>query len=142
MLFEKQSKSPYNCTCFIGKKGGKMSILSNHLIDETGFITPKIVADEFHTTVKEIGIISGLSADTISRKDRFQSKNAQQRLRDVVLIINRALPWCGTPMQAYAWYRSEPLPSFGDLTAEDLVKRGMSSAVLEYLARIAEGGYA
>jgi len=119
-----------------------MSILSNRLIDETGFITPKIVADEFHTTVKEIGIISGLSADTISRKDRFQSKNAQQRLRDVVLIINRALPWCGTPMQAYAWYRSEPLPSFGDLTAEDLVKRGMSSAVLEYLARIAEGGYA
>jgi len=127
---------------FYRQKGGKMSILSNHLIDETGFITPKIVADEFHTTVKEIGIISGLSADTISRKDRFQSKNAQQRLRDVVLIINRALPWCGTPMQAYAWYRSEPLPSFGDLTAEDLVKRGMSSAVLEYLARIAEGGYA
>jgi hypothetical protein len=45
-------------------------------------------------------------------------------------------------MQAYAWYRSEPIPSFGDLTAEDLVKRGMSEAVIEYIARIAEGGYA
>ncbi|MBT4451256.1 MAG: DUF2384 domain-containing protein, partial [Gammaproteobacteria bacterium] len=45
-------------------------------------------------------------------------------------------------MQAYAWFRSEPIPSFGDLTAEDLVKRGMAESVLEYIGRIAEGGYA
>ena len=119
-----------------------MNALTAHLIDEAGYITPRAVADEFHTTVKEIAALSGLSPDTVSKQSRFRAKASQQRLRDIVLILNRVLPWCGTPMQAYAWFRSEPLPSFGDLTAEDLVKRGMADAVMEYIGRMAEGGYA
>ncbi|MEW8139467.1 MAG: hypothetical protein AB2761_20580 [Candidatus Thiodiazotropha endolucinida] len=86
--------------------------------------------------------MSGLSPDTVSKQSRFRSKASQQRLRDIVLILNRVLPWCGTPMQAYAWFRSEPIPSFGDLTAEEMVKRGMAGAVLSHIGRIAEGGYA
>ncbi|MDX2503906.1 MAG: XRE family transcriptional regulator [Gammaproteobacteria bacterium] len=96
----------------------------------------------FHTTVKEIGSLSGLSPDTISKRERFQSKTSQKRLRDIVMIINRLLPWCGTPLQAYAWFRSEPISSFGDLTAEGMVKRDISEVVLEYLDRIAEGVFA
>lgn len=119
-----------------------MSSLTAHLIDESGFVSPKSVADQFHTTVKEVAALSGLSPDTVAKQSRFRSKTSQQRLRDIVLILNRALPWCGSPMQAYAWYRSEPIPSFGDLTAEELVKRGLAEAVLEYIGRIAEGGYA
>ncbi len=118
-----------------------MSGLSTDLIDESSYISPRALADEFHTTVKEIAALSGLSLDTISKQSRFRSKPSQKRLRDILLIINRVLPWCGTPMQAYAWFRSEPLPSFGDLTAEDLVKRGMAEAVLEEVSRIAKGGY-
>jgi inorganic triphosphatase YgiF len=119
-----------------------MSELTTHLIDESGFISPKAVADEFHTTVKEVAVFSGLSPDTVAKRHRAQSKASQKRLRDIVLILNRVLPWCGTPMQAYAWYRSEALPSFGDLTPEELVKRGMADAVLEHLNRVAEGGFA
>ncbi len=119
-----------------------MSSLTADLIDESGFVSPRAVAEQFHTTLKEIAALSGLSLDTIARQSRFRSKTSQQRLRDIVLILNRVLPWCGTQMQAYAWFRSEPIPSFGDLTAEDLVKRGMAEAVLEYIGRIAEGGYA
>lgn len=44
--------------------------------------------------------------------------------------------------QAFAWYRAQPLPSFGDRTAEDLVKEGRAEAVRRHLARIAAGGYA
>ena len=119
-----------------------MSSLTVHLIDELGFVSPRAVAEQFHTTIKEVAALSGLSPDTVAKQSRFRSKTSQQRLRDIVLILNRVLPWCGTPMQAYAWYRSEPIPSFGDLTAEDLVKRGLAEAVLEYIGRIAEGGYA
>ncbi len=119
-----------------------MSSLTAHLIDESGFVSPRAIAEHFHTTVKEVAGLSGLSPDTVAKQSRFRSKTSQRRLRDIVLILNRVLPWCGTPMQAYAWYRSEPIPSFGDLTAEDLVKRGMAEAVLEYIGRIAEGGYA
>ncbi len=119
-----------------------MSELTADLIDQSGFVSPKAVAEQFHTTVKEIAALSGLSPDTVAKQSRFRSKTSQRRLRDIVLILNRVLPWCGTPMQAYAWYRSEPIPGFGDLTAEDLVKRGMAEAVMEYIGRIAEGGYA
>ncbi len=119
-----------------------MSILTAHLIDKTGYISPRAVAEEFHTTVKEVATLSGLSPDTVAKQNRFGSKASQRRLRDIVMILNRALPWCGTTMQAYAWFRSEPLPGFGDLTAEELVKRGMAEAVMEYVGRVAEGGYA
>lgn len=113
-----------------------------NLIDESGYISPRAIAHEFHITVKEVAFFSGLSTDTIAKKSRVQTKASQKRLQDIVMILNRALPWCGTSMQAYAWYRSEPLPSFGDLTAEELVKRGMARAVMKHIGRIAEGGYA
>ena len=119
-----------------------MSEMTAHLIDEDGFVSPRAVADEFHTTLKVVSTLSGLPIDTVSKKSRFRSKASQQRLRDIVLILNRVLPWCGSPIQAYAWYRSEPLPSFGDLTAEDLVKRGKADDVLEEISRLASGGFA
>jgi Protein of unknown function (DUF2384) len=50
--------------------------------------------------------------------------------------------WAGSPAQALAWYRSQPLPSFGDRTAEELVKDGQAEAVKRYLGRITEGGFA
>ena len=62
--------------------------------------------------------------------------------RDTVEILNRVSHWCGGPLQASAWFRSQPLPSFGDLTAEDLLKTGRTAALRAYLSRIAEGGYA
>jgi hypothetical protein len=52
------------------------------------------------------------------------------------------LPWAGSVLAAYAWYRSQPLPSFGDMTAEDLVRAGRANDVRGYLSRIAVGGYA
>jgi hypothetical protein len=44
--------------------------------------------------------------------------------------------------QAFAWYRSQPIPSFGDQTGEDLVRAGRGEHVLGYLSRIAAGGFA
>jgi hypothetical protein len=119
-----------------------MSKLTQNLIDQDGVVNPKAIAEAFHTTVKEVAQLSGLSVEAVSKKERVHSKRSQKRLRDMVMIINRATPWCGTPFQAYAWYRSEPIPSFGDVTAETLVKQGHAELVIGYLDRIAEGGYA
>lgn len=119
-----------------------MSKFTQDLIDEKGLINPKSIANRFHTTVKEVANLTGLTIDAVSKKDRAYSRASQKRLHDMVMIINRAMPWCGTTFQAYAWYRSEPIPSFGDLTAETLVKQGKADAVMQYLDRIAEGGYA
>ncbi len=85
---------------------------------------------------------TGLSRDAVSKTARLKAPATQARLRDVVEIINRVLPWAGSVPQAFAWYRAQPLPSFGDQTAEDLVKAGRAVAVKTYLSRIAVGGIA
>lgn len=60
----------------------------------------------------------------------------------MVEVINCILPWTGSVPMAFAWLRSQPLPSFGDLTAVDPVKAGRAEAVRRHQPRIAEGGYA
>ena len=55
-------------------------------------------------------------------------------------IINHVSEWSGSIGRAFAWFRSQPLASFGDKTAEDLVKEGRARAVKDYLSRIADGG--
>jgi len=112
------------------------------VIDDEGYVSPRSLAKQFHTTVKDIALVSGLSVDVVTKKKRFRATPAQRRLNDMIQIINQVAPWCGDSFQAYAWYCSEQLPSFGDLTARDLVKQGRAEAVKKYLARISEGGFA
>jgi len=107
-----------------------------------GRIAPERLSAELHITKRELALATGLSRDAVSKSARSAAKATQSRLRDMVEIINRVRPWAGSVGQAFAWYRSQPLPSFGDRTAEDLVKEGRADAVKRYLSRIAVGGYA
>lgn len=107
-----------------------------------GIVATDRLAEELRITKQELANATGLSRDAVSKSARLKADATQARLRDVVEIINRVLPWSGSVQQAFAWYRSQPLPSFGDQTAEDLVKDGRAEAVKRYLSRIALGGYA
>jgi transcriptional regulator with XRE-family HTH domain len=100
------------------------------------------LAVTLHVTRQELANASGLSRDAVSKTARRNAPATVARLRDLVEILNRASLWAGSIPQAYAWYRGQPLPSFGDQTAEDLVKEGRAEAVKAYLSRIAVGGYA
>ena len=106
-----------------------------------GCVAPDGLSSELRITKGELAIASGLSRDAVSKTTRLKARATQARLRDVVEIINRVMPWAGSAPQAFAWYRAQPLPSFGDRTAEDLVKEGRAEAVKSYLSRIAVGGY-
>jgi hypothetical protein len=107
-----------------------------------GCVAPDGLSSELRITKSELAIASGLSRDAVSKTTRLKARATQARLRDVVEIINRVMPWAGSAPQAFAWYRAQALPSFGDRTAEDLVKEGRAEAVKSYLSRIAVGGYA
>ena len=48
----------------------------------------------------------------------------------------------GSAEQAWSWYQTQALPSFGDLTAEELVKQGRLDAVKRYLSCVEIGGFA
>lgn len=112
------------------------------VMSETGLVDADRLSAEFRVTKTELALAAGLGREAISKTARLRSRATQSRLRDVAEIINRVLPWAGSVPQAFAWYRAQPLPSFGDRTAEDLVKEGRAEAVRTYLGRIAVGGYA
>ncbi len=112
------------------------------VIGSDGLVASSALAKELHITKSDLAEVTGLSKDSVSKVVRLKSKATQARLRDTVEIINRVSQWSGSVGQAFAWFRSQPLHSFGDKTAEDLVKEGRAKAVKDYLSRIADGGYA
>jgi putative toxin-antitoxin system antitoxin component (TIGR02293 family) len=112
------------------------------ILSDAGVVETDRLAELLHVTKGELARATGLSRDAVSKRARAESPKTQQRLRDTVDIISRAVPWTGSTARAFAWFRSQPLPSFGDKTAADLLKEGRAQAVKDYLSRIADGGYA
>jgi hypothetical protein len=112
------------------------------VFQQDGTVAPDRLSEQLRLTRVQLAAASGLSRDAVSKTARLRAPATQARLREVVEIINRVLPWAGSVPQAFAWYRAQPLPSFGDQTAEDLVKQGRAEDVRNYLSRIAVGGYA
>ena len=112
------------------------------LVSTNGLIDPVQIAAQQHTTAEEVATLCGLPQEAIHDPDRIRSAAFQDRLRELVLIFEHIQPRCGNPTSAYIWYRSEPIPSLGDATAEELVKAGHGKMILSYLARIEQGGYA
>ncbi|MSS75551.1 MAG: DUF2384 domain-containing protein [Methyloglobulus sp.] len=112
------------------------------VINSEGYVAANALAKVLHITQHDLADVTGLSHDSVSKSARVKSRATQTRLRDTVEIINRVTEWSGSSGRAFAWFRSQPLPSFGDKTAEDLVKEGRADAVKAYLSRIADGGYA
>jgi hypothetical protein len=112
------------------------------LIAPDGKVQLDVAIQALGITKAEFAKASGLSRDSISRVVRLDSRATQTRMRDVVEILYRVTPWAGSLPQAFAWYRAQAIPSFGDRTPEEIVKEGHADAVKAYLGRIAVGGFA
>jgi hypothetical protein len=106
------------------------------------FVSPDAMASRLLVDKVQLATIAGLPRDSISKSARVNARATQRRLRDVSDVLLQVYRWTGSMPQALAWYRAQPLPSFGDRTAESLVKAGEADALRAYLQRIAEGGYA
>ena len=120
---------------------GSATFSMSEVVRPDGTIETNRLSATLRISKTELAAASGLSRDAVSKTARLKAPSTQARLRDMVEIIGRVLPWAGSVPQAFAWYRAQPLPSFGDQTAEDLVKEGRAEAVKGYLARIAAGGF-
>jgi hypothetical protein len=107
-----------------------------------GMVDPEEMVTALRITKGELALASGLSRDAVSKSARLRAPATQTRLREVTQVINRIRSWCGSDQQAFAWYRSQPIPAFGDQTAEELVREGRAEHVMNYLEGIALGGYA
>jgi hypothetical protein len=112
------------------------------VIGGDGMVRTDRLAVLLRITKGELASAFGLSRDAVSKTGRLKAQATQTRLREATQIINRVLPWSGSAQLAFAWYRSQPLPAFGDQTAEELVREGRADHVMSYLSGLALGGYA
>ena len=109
---------------------------------EDGIFAPSKIAAALRTTSEEVARTVGLGKDAMQRKVRIRSDRTQRRLREMVEILNKVEPRFGSALMAYAWYRSEPLPGFGGMTAMRLVREGMATEVLDFIDAVDAGVYA
>ena len=96
----------------------------------------------FGMSKRELANIVGLRAENLQRAKRAMAPRTQRRLMEMLEVVGRIAGWAGGERQALAWYLSEPIPAFGDRTAEYLVKDGKAAALRDYLDHIALGGFA
>lgn len=108
---------------------------------DAGF-SPQAVAAQLKTTKAELAGTLGLSRDSLSRSSRIGAPKTQMRLRQMLEILHRVDVELGSPLVAYAWFRSEPLPGFANRTPCQLVRDGKAHMVHAYLDQVLEGGYA
>ncbi len=112
----------------------------NVIIDDK--VSVEALSAAVRTTKEELAQSAGLGRDAVMRSSRSESPGTQKRLREMTEILQRIEAWAGSPLAAYAWYRSSPLPGFGERTAEMLVREGRADAVRRYLDEVALGGFA
>ena len=126
-----------------GKRGvPEPAALSGMPLDKQGQVTVDGVVDIFGLSKLQIARSLGLPKEAVHKRSRISAPKTQQRLREMLEIVNRVSEWCGGQIQAMAWYRSQSIPALGDQTAEALVKAGKADVVREYLDGIALGGFA
>jgi len=112
------------------------------VIGEDGTVLPDRLAERLNISKTQLATAIGLPKDAVTRQSRLHAPETQARLRDIVEILNMVQGWAGSKEAAFAWYRSAPLPSFGDMTSEDLVRQGRAEVVKGHIGRIAAGGFA
>ena len=103
---------------------------------------PALIADELHTHRYELASTLGVKNEALTRASRVQSKKIQSLLRGMLEILSRVETKTGSPLLAYAWYRGVPIPGFGGMTADRLVREGKIDAVRTYLDEVDDGIYA
>ena len=109
---------------------------------ENQVFSPTLVATALRTNKSEIAHTLGLGQDAFSRASRIRAKKTQTRLRQMLEILHRVSTHTGSDLAAYAWFRAEPLPGFGGMTPDQLVREGKADDVHTYLDRVMAGGYA
>lgn len=107
-----------------------------------GLIDIAMLAQILSVSESELAESIGATSDPDATESGKAVLEEQERLVALVNLIERLIPCSGDPKAAYDWYRSQPLPGFGEKTAQDLVQSGRLSALEAHLDRIGNGGYA
>ena len=109
-------------------------------IREGDMIAPKRMAERLRVPMAQMARLAHVSRNTLTGK--ADSPVVQKRLGEIARIIGKAAELSGDEGRAIIWFRHQPIPGFGDKTAEELVEAGHAEAVLWHLRGMEEGAYA
>lgn len=118
------------------------SELLRSLVGKHGRAEVSDVANAFGMSKMQLANSLGLSREALYKEKRAETAKVQTRMREMLEVIVRVMPWAGGQQQAMAWYRAQPIPAFGDRTAESLIKEGKAVVVRDYLNSVAQGNFA
>ena len=105
-------------------------------------VVPGKLAKLLRTDVEEIAWTIGFDESALKRQSSRHAPDTQRRLRDLVDALLILTPRFGSPLMAYAWYRSEPLAGFAGWTAMQLVQAGRVEELYLYLQAVDAGVFA
>lgn len=91
-------------------------------LQSNGLEDPKLWESTFFTTMDHLARFMDIPVQSLRRKERFCQAKVQTRLLEVHAILRRVRPWFDNDQAAWAWYISEPLPSFANLTPAEIIK--------------------
>lgn len=111
-------------------------------MSDSGAVVVDRLADSFGMSKAQLAMTVGLKPEALYKASRAGSAKTQNRLSEMLEILGRIAEWAGGREHALAWYRSQPIPAFGNRTAEALVKYGQAAALRDYLDHLALGGFA
>lgn len=72
-------------------------------------------------------------------RNAVRSERMQRFLQDAIKVIQAAADVSGDLQSALSWYRNEPLTTFDDKTAEQLVSDGRTEDLVRYILALREG---
>jgi hypothetical protein len=112
------------------------------MIEPDGTVMADDLAQILCTSKPDLAAVLGLPLNALSANAISTAEGTHRTLRGFIDVLTSVSRWTESPPQAFVWFSTEPLPSFGDQTCADLMREGRVSAVKSYVSRIAIGGYA
>jgi transcriptional regulator with XRE-family HTH domain len=104
------------------------------------FLAPRRLAEALGLTLSDLAALSGVARNTLASS--ASSRAADAALSSIARIFLSASEMAGDEARAAIWFKHQPLPGYGGLTAFDLVRDGRAQLVLDYLESVRAGVYA
>jgi uncharacterized protein (DUF2384 family) len=109
-------------------------------IRDGDMIAPKRMAARLRVPLTQLSRLAHVNRNTLTAK--AGSAAVQERLGAIARIIAKAAELSGDEGRAIIWFRHQPIPGFGNKTAEEIVEDGHAEAILWYLEGLEAGVYA
>lgn len=111
------------------------------LLNSSNNISPSDLVKLFKVKIDVLEKEMNLPSNSLNTNDYICKTEVQFHLKNIILVIELASKFCENYAQAFKWYSTVKLPSFGARTAAELVSSGNINAIIKYLERIDTGGY-